>query len=100
MPIEQELGIENAKQFITVLSGQVYAGANIDKDGDGQISTMEWTGFGSGFAMAVFSSFGVATAAFPEFGDLKGSEFDELTAHVLKTDFLPSEKEQPEILVK
>ncbi|NJC24810.1 hypothetical protein [Neolewinella antarctica] len=96
----QAHGVENAKQFITILGGQVYSAATIDKNGDGEISTGEWTGFGSGFAMAVFTSFSIVSASLPEFGDLKGKEFDELTDHVLATDFLPDDKEQAEVLVK
>ena len=97
---QQTHGIVNAKKFLTILGAQVQAAATMDSDGDGQISTMEWTNFGGGLAIAVFSSFSTVSAALPEFGDLKGEEFDELTTHVLGIDFLPDSKDQAEDLVK
>ena len=39
-------------------------------------------------------------ASFPEIADVKGEEFDELTDYVLKTDFLPDDKDRAENVVK
>jgi hypothetical protein len=94
------LGINNAKAFLTALAGQVMAGASLDANRDGTISTSEWTGFGTGFILAALGNLSTGRAAFPEFGDLKGPEFGELTAHVLNTDFLPGDQDQAEQLVK
>lgn len=95
-----ELGIENAKAFITALAGQIYAASTIDADGDGAISTTEWTSFGTGFVLAALGNLTIGRNAFPEFADLKGAEFGQLTGHVLSTDFLPDDKQQAEDLVK
>jgi hypothetical protein len=95
-----ELGITNAKAFLTTLAAQVYAASTIDSDNDGDISTSEWTNFGTQLILAVLGNFSVARNAFPEFGDIKGDEYGELVAHVLKTDFLPDDDDKAEDLVK
>ena len=94
------LGIENAKMFLTALAGQVFAAANIDDNRDGEVTTGEWSGFGTQLILAVLGNLSVGRNAFPEFADIKGSELAELTDHVLKTNFLPDDRDQAEALVK
>lgn len=96
----KQLGIENLKRLITAVAAQAAAAFSIDANGDGKISTGEYTSFGTGFLLAALGNAGTAQAAFPEIKDIEGDEFGQLTKHVIATKFLPDSEAEAEKLIK
>lgn len=98
--LQTTYGVDALKRSIAWLGTQVSAATQMDANGDGKIDRTEILSYSLGLLPTIPGILPTFTEAGKEIRDLESSEFDELTDHVLRTDFLPDDRERAEHYVK
>ena len=98
--MENIRGVDSMKQVITFLGAEVKKGFRVDQNGDGKVDTMEIIQFALPLATTLPGVLPAFTEGWKESQELSSEEIDEITNHIISTDFLPSEKDRAENYAK
>lgn len=94
------LGVTSLKRVITYVGAQIKGAFLIDSDGDGKNSTAEYLAYAFSLIPTIPGIIPALQNSQAEFRDLTNEEITELVDHVLRTDFLPDDRDRAEHYVK